>query len=390
MDRPLPAYDGEHPYVFLSYSHEDANLVYPELRWLQDQGFNIWWDEGISPGATWRNELVQALHGCSLILYFITPNSVESEQCIREINFGLDEYHCPVLAIHLVETTLPDALGLSLSDRQAILRHELASEDYERKVISAISAYLEQPIPSGASPRSRHRNRLAQVSLLGLVVVIALAIAIWEIDFGEQVVVLMDTPAEHGVYDKDTLEHSGTNADDLTLLLRELPVILHKESLGSTWDREHQVAQLNPDLVMIHRSAFFHSMNAEFGFGYSPFADDGTAGALNEDRWNLLYKVADSKLIAFFGYIGQLNRDTKFLIYSRGTGGGWPDEKYRMRWVEDVEGRFPLLEDRIFTMHVKGGLGNASFKVPATATETRKRVRKIIGLAPATGEQGES
>ena len=38
-DSPQPAYDGDEPYVFVSYSHEDEELVYPEIRWMQDQGF---------------------------------------------------------------------------------------------------------------------------------------------------------------------------------------------------------------------------------------------------------------------------------------------------------------------------------------------------------------
>ena len=131
MDRPLPAYKGDQPYIFVTYSHRDASLVHPEIRWLQDQGFNVWWDDGISPGTAWRSELAVAIRNCSLILYFVTPQSVRSEQCVREVNFGLDEHHRPVLAIHLVETALPDSLALSLGDRQAILQHTLEPADYE-------------------------------------------------------------------------------------------------------------------------------------------------------------------------------------------------------------------------------------------------------------------
>jgi len=42
MERPFPAYQGDQPYIFVSYAHEDAELVYPEIQWLKDQGFNIW------------------------------------------------------------------------------------------------------------------------------------------------------------------------------------------------------------------------------------------------------------------------------------------------------------------------------------------------------------
>ena len=52
MERPFSAYIGDDPYIFVSYAHEDAELVYPELTRLKDQGFKIWYDEGISPGST--------------------------------------------------------------------------------------------------------------------------------------------------------------------------------------------------------------------------------------------------------------------------------------------------------------------------------------------------
>ena len=154
MERPQPAYGGNEPYLFVTYAHVDADLVYPEIRWLQDQGFNVWWDDGISPGAVWRTEIAQAIRESSLLLFFVTPQSVQSEQCIREVNFGLDEHQRPVLAVHLVDLALPDSLSLSLSGRQAILRHGLEPEDYERKLVSAVATYLEQPVPVLDRPRA--------------------------------------------------------------------------------------------------------------------------------------------------------------------------------------------------------------------------------------------
>ncbi len=53
MDRPFPAYKGDEPYIFVSYAHADDEIVYPEIQWLHDQGFNIWYDDGIDPGSTW-------------------------------------------------------------------------------------------------------------------------------------------------------------------------------------------------------------------------------------------------------------------------------------------------------------------------------------------------
>ena len=45
MERPFPVYQGDEAYIFVSYAHDDAVVVYPELLKLHDQGFNIWYDE---------------------------------------------------------------------------------------------------------------------------------------------------------------------------------------------------------------------------------------------------------------------------------------------------------------------------------------------------------
>jgi hypothetical protein len=61
MDKPFPAYSDNDPYIFVSYAHKDAGEIYPQLAWLNDQGFNIWYDEGIEPGSEWSNELANAI-----------------------------------------------------------------------------------------------------------------------------------------------------------------------------------------------------------------------------------------------------------------------------------------------------------------------------------------
>ena len=54
MDQPFVAYQGDESYIFVSYAHEDSDAVFPEIQWLRDQGFNLWYDEGIAAGHEWR------------------------------------------------------------------------------------------------------------------------------------------------------------------------------------------------------------------------------------------------------------------------------------------------------------------------------------------------
>ena len=69
MDQPFPAYKGDEPYVFVCHAHADAGVVYPEIRWLHEQGVHLWYDEGISAGKIWREEIGDAIKGASSVLY---------------------------------------------------------------------------------------------------------------------------------------------------------------------------------------------------------------------------------------------------------------------------------------------------------------------------------
>lgn len=187
------------------------------------------------------------------------------------------------------------------------------------------------------------------------------------------VVILMDTYAPRGVYDQQTRDSSGTNADVLSDILRGLPIETHKEAIGSTWDREQQILMQHPDLILIHRSGFFHSMNLEFGFGYGD--DPSTYDAQRAEK---LYQFADNKLMTFFGLIGQGNPDTIFLVYSR----GWQEEGYRNSWVAQLEERFPTLNGRVKAIAIPVGSAGGTFRDPETARLIREQVKAILGIEP--------
>ena len=126
------AYTGTGQYMFVSYAHIDAKIVFPEIGKFQNKGYNVWYDEGIAPGNEWPEEIANALAGCSLFVVFITPNSVESKNVRNEIYYAL-HHDIPFIAIHLVETELDGGLALSLQSIQAILKYTMSEEEYEFK-----------------------------------------------------------------------------------------------------------------------------------------------------------------------------------------------------------------------------------------------------------------
>jgi len=126
---------------------------------------------------------------------------------------------------------------------------------------------------------------------------------------------------------------------------------------------------------LIHRSAFFHPINFEMGFGSRP-PEEGQL----QKNWDLLYQILDDKLVCFIGYVGTVELRTHFLIYSRGTDPSWRDMNYRVQWAKNIGDRFPMLKNRVYTMHVKPASSNqqATFHNPETKDEIRRLVQDIL------------
>ena len=162
MEKPFPAYSGDESYIFVSYAHVDASRVYPEIQWLHDQGFNVWYDEGIEPGSVWRDELAESIRAASLFLFFVTPNSVERPHCQREVAYASD-HEVPVQAVFLSDTVLPPGMDLTLSTIQAIQAWELNSHDYHRRLVGAIAPHVNRGV---ATARRREVQRSNRVWLL--------------------------------------------------------------------------------------------------------------------------------------------------------------------------------------------------------------------------------
>ena len=170
-DRPLASYSGEEPFVFVSYGHDDAELVYPEMRWLQEAGFNLWYDEGIHVGSVWRKAIADALSDSAGMLFIATQASVESDNCLKELNFVLDEEK-PVFVIQLDDTKLPSLLRLSLSDRQMLNRLEFGEDEYRTRLVEAL-ATVAPPADRSSTDDAESQEITTTVPSIGIQILAA-------------------------------------------------------------------------------------------------------------------------------------------------------------------------------------------------------------------------
>lgn len=137
---PYPAYQGDKPYIFVSYSHKDSNIVFNEIKRFNEAGYHVWYDEGITPGNEWDDEIADALSKCALFVVFLSKNSVLSPNVADEIKYSIQE-KIPHIGIYLEECELQGGLKLRFQNKQAILKYNMTEEEYEYKYQKAFDMY---------------------------------------------------------------------------------------------------------------------------------------------------------------------------------------------------------------------------------------------------------
>lgn len=83
------AYDGEGRFVFFSYSHQDEGLVGPFFDALSEK-FKVWHDRDIDFGSDWNDVILNHIKKSCLFLFCVTPNSLSSEYCKKEVKTAID------------------------------------------------------------------------------------------------------------------------------------------------------------------------------------------------------------------------------------------------------------------------------------------------------------
>jgi hypothetical protein len=202
------------------------------------------------------------------------------------------------------------------------------------------------PRSSGRGP-SRGRRALAAVALVAAVLAAAWGRHAWRASH-RPLVIMMDSPYSGRVYDEETIRASGTNADVISDILADLPIVRQKESGGPGWHRYDEVVSFHPDLIVMHYSTF-----------RGPDTDDPRP-----------------PLKVFLRYFADL--DTRFLIYTRS-----PEASVRHAvdsLMEDVEAQHRGLLARITVFGTPDHGGGPHWRDPVTAGELKLAVKRILRL----------
>ena len=116
----LPSYEGEEPYIFVSYSHADTPKVRDVLQRIDREKFRFWYDDTMEIGEDFRQELQSKVEKCSAFLLFISPASMQSKYCGMEIITAYKNSK-RIYPVYLDDSTeIPGALKLVLENLQHV------------------------------------------------------------------------------------------------------------------------------------------------------------------------------------------------------------------------------------------------------------------------------
>ena len=113
----MNAYTGNEPYAFFSYAHIDREVVEKIIIGLKQNMCRIWYDEGLTPGESWNDDLAEHLKNAEIVVIMLTKNSVASQYVKAEINYAISK-QIKILPVFLEQIDLPSGLEMMLSSVQ--------------------------------------------------------------------------------------------------------------------------------------------------------------------------------------------------------------------------------------------------------------------------------
>lgn len=116
-------YEGEEPFIFLSYSHKDITAAKEIVEELCTAGYRCWYDKGIQAGSEYGKIIACHIKKCSFFVALISRNYLASEYCNDEIHYAQDLEKAWVL-VYLANVGLPSSMYMRNCRFQAIRKYE--------------------------------------------------------------------------------------------------------------------------------------------------------------------------------------------------------------------------------------------------------------------------
>ncbi|HEY7007273.1 MAG TPA: TIR domain-containing protein, partial [Sphingomicrobium sp.] len=168
------------PQVFVSYARSDKRQVAKLVSALRRAGFEPWWDDEISPGASWEETIELALARSGAVIVCWSEASIASENVRSEARVA--RARGVLMQVFLDQCDPPlffgERQGVDLTSWNGSIRHQ-----HFNRLQEALRAILDSPHPADSHRAPRKAQRAfhlpARPAILAGAAIAALAIGGW-------------------------------------------------------------------------------------------------------------------------------------------------------------------------------------------------------------------
>lgn len=147
--------------IFVSYSREQQDTVKTLVQDLESIGHKIWFDQQLTGGQLWWDEILTRIRECDLFIFALARESLASNACKLEYTYASD-LNKNILPVLIAEGVSYNLLPASLSKVQFI---DYRSQD--KKAALALLKAVEHLPPAKAAPTILPTAPEVPISYLG-------------------------------------------------------------------------------------------------------------------------------------------------------------------------------------------------------------------------------
>lgn len=97
--------------IFISYSHADSSVTRKLADLLRESYDDVWYDPDIPGGEEWWKTIEDKIHTHDLFIFLISPESLVSEYCQKELRLAQSEGKCIIPIVVRANAQVPEDLN---------------------------------------------------------------------------------------------------------------------------------------------------------------------------------------------------------------------------------------------------------------------------------------
>ena len=144
--------DTQKPYIFISYSNHDKQLVWQDVLEFQRMGYNIWLDEKNldKTKASWKDDALTAIDDmyCMLVVFYVSKSSLLSDACYRELSKTTDEitaalHYGPVKFIAIDVDEIGDIMAFTRELHQTVFQDATFPKEIKSQMLITLHQFIK-------------------------------------------------------------------------------------------------------------------------------------------------------------------------------------------------------------------------------------------------------